>query len=209
MSHYQAFEQTQKRDTRMNKKSPITNQNISVKERPLNNLNDLTELIFITLDDKFFSGVNLITGRSNLRTFIEMLAEILISLVLLEFLLDGDAKLSDIPVKYIGWIYFVKYCYLLIDSSSLVFYKVLNLFDIFNILVDGVFWFFFSLCLGDAELRFREFLTHYAYARFAWHVLFWIVSQFIYARDDPVSLIFFYLSSFALFNFEECRLELW
>lgn len=143
------------------------------------------------LNSKFFSGVNLITGRSNLRTLVEILAEFVVAVFLIIFLLDDDARLKNIPIKEVALVYFFKYCYIFIDSFTLVFKRVLNVFDLINNIIDAVFWFLTYHVLGNQNMNQDNLLSAWALGRFIWSILFWGVSAFVFARDDPVSSSFF------------------
>lgn len=198
MNQYKSLEQARKYETDMttgtkNRKSdPKTGANqgfINNQQDPeaLSNLHDFTDLIYRTLNKKFFSGVNLITGRSNLRTAIEIVAELIVGVWIFVFLLNNEAKLTDLPLREIGLVYFIKYCYLVLDSFTLVISRVLSILDPINNAFDAVFWFFFADCIGNKNADYIDFLKYFAVIRFAWTILFWLVSAFGYGRDDPVS----------------------
>lgn len=163
--------------------------NSTPKDKPLRNLRDLNELIFKTLTSKFFSGVNMITGRSNLRTLVESSAEISIAIRLLIFLLQSNPLLAELPLEFVGWVYFIKYLYISLDSLSLIWNNVLSIFDVFNNLIDALFWFSFQYTLGSNHESISNFLRYFAIARFIWSGFFWIGSCFVFGRDDPVRAI--------------------
>lgn len=154
---------------------------------------DIEESIFQILTKKYILGLNLITGRSNLRSVVEIASELVIGVYLFVFIVSKN-EIKEFPFNAITIAYSVKYGVTLIDTLFLIFKKVLSFFDILMNLVDLTFWVL-------AYLTFKEYslmglgdeiqpLFMLAIIRGAYIALFYILSIFVFARDDAVR--FFY-----------------
>lgn len=156
---------------------------------------DIEEAIFKILTKKYFFGLNLITGRSNLRSAVEILVEIVIGIYLFIFLIS-KSPMNEFPIKELIIAYCVKYAIILIDTVVLIATRVLNFFDVFMNLVDFGFW---ALCYFVFE-NYNEsgvsdqigMLYALSICRAVYVLLYYTLSVFVFARDDSVSEFIFY-----------------
>lgn len=154
---------------------------------------DIEEAIYKSLTKKYFFGVNLITGRSNLRSAIEILVELIIGVYLFIFLASKE-NLSNFPIKEITIAYFIKYCLTFIDTIVLVFTRVISFFDILMNIFDAGFWGLAYLVFKDYGQTGKlgeqmEFLYVASILRAVFILIYYTFSVFLFARDDAVSSI--------------------